>query len=337
MKTVLVTGGAGYVGSHCAKAFAVAGWHVVSLDNLSRGWAEAVKWGPLIQADIADRAVVEETIHKYKPDLVAHFAAYAYVGESMDNPDIYYQNNSAGTLALLEAMRASDLKRLLFSSTCASYGVPVQLPIDESHPQSPINPYGWSKFIIERMLEDYARAYGFASIALRYFNAAGCDQEGEIGERHEPETHAIPLAIAAALEGKAFNVFGTDFDTRDGSCVRDYIHVSDLADAHVLAAERLLTAQGADVFNLGTGNGTSVLEVAAAVNRSTGGNLDVQLGPRRSGDPAMLVAAADKAREILGWIPRRSEIGNIVETALAWHLKMHSRIEIDAMNTQKSL
>ncbi|KAA9013039.1 UDP-glucose 4-epimerase GalE [Sphingobium limneticum] len=325
MKTVLVTGGAGYVGSHCAKAFAAAGWQVITLDNLSRGWANAVKWGPLIKADIADRPVVEETIRQYKPDLVAHFAAYAYVGESMEQPDIYYQNNGAGTLALLEAMRASGVKRLLFSSTCASYGVPVRLPIDESHPQSPINPYGWSKFIIERMLEDYARAYGFSSIALRYFNAAGCDPDGEIGECHDPETHAIPLAIAAALDGRAFNVFGTDFDTRDGSCVRDYIHVSDLADAHVLAAERLLTAQGADVFNLGTGSGTSVLEVAAAVGRATGGNLDVQFGPRRAGDPAMLVAAAGKAKEILGWIPRQSDIGNIVETALAWHVKGASR------------
>ncbi len=294
MKTVLVTGGAGYVGSHCAKAFSQAGWQVVTLDNLSRGWADAVKWGPLVQADIADRDAVERTIRQYQPDIVAHFGAYAYVGESVQQPDLYYANNSASTLALLEAMRACGLARLLFSSTCASYGNPVRLPIDESHPQSPINPYGWSKFIIERMLEDYARAYGFASIALRYFNAAGCDPDGEIGERHEPETHAIPLAIAAALNGGTFDVLGTDHDTRDGSCIRDYIHVCDLADAHVLAAERLLETTGAEVFNLGTGNGTSVLEIVAAVNRATGGSLHARHAPRRDGDP----------KSTSSWIPR---------------------------------
>ncbi|WP_145198915.1 UDP-glucose 4-epimerase GalE [Sphingobium sp. B2] len=330
MKTVLVTGGAGYVGSHCCKAFAAAGWHVVTLDNLSRGWQSAVKWGPLVEADIADRVAAEAALRRYAPDVVAHFAAYAYVGESVEQPDIYYQNNSAGTLALLEAMRATGHGRLLFSSTCASYGHPVRLPIDESHPQSPINPYGWSKFIIERMLEDYARAYGFASIALRYFNAAGCDPEGEIGEHHEPETHAIPLAIAAALNGGSFKIFGTDFDTRDGSAIRDYIHVCDLADAHVLAAERLLTiASGADVFNLGTGHGTSVLEVAAAVNRATSDRLKVEHAPRREGDPALLVASADKARDILGWTPKRSHIDNIIETALAWQVQM-SRAHIMA-------
>ena len=319
MRKVLVTGGAGYVGSHCCKAFAAAGWEVVVLDNLSRGWRDAVRWGPLIEADIADEAAVIAAIERYKPDLVAHFAAFAYVGESVEQPDLYYRNNSVGTLALLEAMRKAGLKRLLFSSTCASYGHPVRLPIDETHPQAPINPYGWSKFIIERMLEDYARAYGFSSIALRYFNAAGCDPEGEIGERHEPETHAIPLAIAAALKADgAFNVLGTDFDTRDGSAVRDYIHVSDLADAHVLAAERLLTSEGADVFNLGTGTGTTVLEMAAAVARATGTALPLIHAPRRAGDPATLVASAEKARHELGWTPTRSDIDMIVRTALAW-------------------
>jgi UDP-arabinose 4-epimerase len=319
VKTVLVTGGAGYVGSHCCKAFAAAGWQVVTLDNLSRGWRDAVRWGPLIEGDIADEPTVIAAIEQYRPDLVAHFAAFAYVGESVEQPDIYYRNNSVGTLALLEAMRKAGLKRLLFSSTCASYGHPVRLPIDESHPQAPINPYGWSKFIIERMLEDYARAYGFSSIALRYFNAAGCDPDGEIGERHEPETHAIPLAITAALRADGvFRVFGTDFDTRDGSAVRDYIHVSDLADAHVLAGERLLGSEGADIFNLGTGTGTTVLEIAAAVDRATGGGLRLQHDPRRPGDPAMLVASAEKARRELGWIPTRSDIDMIVRTALAW-------------------
>lgn len=318
MKTVLVTGGAGYVGSHCCKAFAAAGWTVVTLDNLSRGWADAVKWGPLIEADIADRAAVEAALRAYKPDLVAHFAAYAYVGESVARPDIYYGNNSVGTLALLEAMRASGIRRLLFSSTCASYGHPVYTPIDEAHPQSPINPYGWSKFIIERMLEDYGRAYGMSSVILRYFNAAGCDPAGEIGERHEPETHAIPLAITAALTGQAFNVLGTDFDTPDGSAIRDYIHVSDLAHAHVLAAAHVLGITGSEVFNLGTGTGTSVLELVSAVNRAAGTDMKVNLAPPRAGDPAKLVAAADRARSVLGWNPTLSTIDSIVETALQW-------------------
>jgi UDP-arabinose 4-epimerase len=318
MRTVLVTGGAGYVGSHACKAFARAGWQVVALDNLSRGWPEAVRWGPLVVGDIADAACVQAALDQYRPDVVAHFAAYAYVGESVEQPDIYYRNNSVGTLNLLDVLRGSPCRRVIFSSTCASYGHPVRLPIDETHPQAPINPYGWSKFIIERMLEDYAVAYGLTSTSLRYFNAAGCDPEGEIGERHEPETHAIPLAIAAAVQGGVFRVNGTDFDTRDGSAVRDYIHVSDLADAHVLAAERLLSTQGAQVFNLGTGTGTSVLELVAAVERATGGRLHVEYGPRRPGDPATLVAAADKARQELGWKPSRSDIDTIVETALAW-------------------
>ena len=319
MKTVLVTGGAGYVGSHCCKAFSRAGWKVVVLDNLSRGWRDAVKWGPLIEADIRDRAAVEAAIDEHKPALVAHFAAYAYVGESVESPQIYYENNTAGTLALLEAMRARGLGRLLFSSTCASYGHPVRLPIDESHPQNPINPYGWSKFIVERMLEDYATAYDFSAVILRYFNAAGCDPEGEIGERHEPETHAIPLAIEAALSGTGvFRVLGTDFDTRDGSAIRDYIHVSDLADAHVLAAEHLLSLKGVEVFNLGTGVGTSVIELTDAVNRATDGQLKVEHTSRRAGDPAMLVASADKARQVLGWQPKRSSIDVVVQTALAW-------------------
>jgi UDP-arabinose 4-epimerase len=318
MRTVLVTGGAGYVGSHACKAFARAGWQVVALDNLSRGWPEAVRWGPLVVGDIADAACVQAALDQYRPDVVAHFAAYAYVGESVEQPDIYYRNNSVGTLNLLDVLRGSPCRRVIFSSTCASYGHPVRLPIDETHPQAPINPYGWSKFIIERMLEDYAVAYGLTSTSLRYFNAAGCDPEGEIGERHEPETHAIPLAIAAAVQGGVFRVNGTDFDTRDGSAVRDYIHVSDLADAHVLAAERLLSTEGAQVFNLGTGTGTSVLELVAAVERATGERLHVEYGPRRPGDPATLVAAADKARQELGWKPSRSDIDTIVETALAW-------------------
>jgi UDP-arabinose 4-epimerase len=319
MKTVLVTGGAGYVGSHCCKAFAKAGWQVVSFDNLSRGWRDAVKWGPLIEGDICDAAALASALGRYRPDLVAHFAAYAYVAESIERPDIYYRNNSFGSLTLLEEMHKAEVRKLIFSSTCATYGIPSRSPIDESHRQSPINPYGWSKFIIERMLEDYGAAYGFNSVALRYFNAAGCDPEGEIGERHEPEPHLIPLAIAAALDEKrVLTVNGADFQTRDGSAVRDYVHVADLARAHVLAGEFLVRQGGVHVFNLGTGIGTTVFEIAEAVGRACGRELALRVGPRRPGDPPILVASAEKARRELGWSATDSTIDFIVETAMAW-------------------
>lgn len=319
-KTILVTGGAGYVGSHCAKAFAHVGWRVVCLDNLSRGWRDAVRWGPLIEADIADHDAVSAALREYRPDVVAHFAAFAYVGESVTAPELYYDNNVRRSFALLETLRAVHKAPVLFSSTCATYGHPQGETIDESHPQWPINPYGWTKLMIERMLADYAVAHGLPSIALRYFNAAGGDPDGEIGERHEPETHAIPLAIAAALTpGQTFSVFGTDFATRDGSAIRDYIHVMDLADAHVRAAERLLTMAGtAEAYNLGTGTGTSVLELIAAVRRVTGASLAAVPSPRRPGDPAMLVAGATKARAVLGWEPKLSAIDTIIDHALIW-------------------
>jgi UDP-arabinose 4-epimerase len=318
-KTVLVTGGAGYVGSHCCKAFAKAGWNVVTLDNLSRGWRDAVRWGPLIECDVRDSAQVRATLEKHRPDLVAHFAAFSYVGESVTDPAIYYGNNTAGTLALLDSMRAAGCSRLLFSSTCASYGIPRYLPIDETHPQLPINAYGWSKMIIERMLEDYGRAYGMASVSLRYFNAAGCDPEGEIGERHEPETHAIPLVIEAARRpDRPFTILGTDFHTPDGSAIRDYIHVNDLAEAHLLAGKMLIARGGTHVVNLGTGVGTSVLELIQAVKRVTKIDPVVRRGGRREGDPPKLVASFAKAERELGWTPRQSQIDFIVETALKW-------------------
>jgi UDP-arabinose 4-epimerase len=318
-KTVLVTGGAGYVGSHSCKAFAKAGWKVVTLDNLSRGWRDAVRWGPLVECDIRDLAEVRRALEKYRPDLVAHFAAFAYVGESVDNPAIYYENNTAGTLALLNSMREAGCSRLLFSSTCASYGVPQHLPIDETHPQVPINAYGWSKMIIERLLEDYGRAYGMESVSLRYFNAAGSDPEGEVGERHEPETHAIPLVIEAARRtDRPFTILGTDFPTPDGSAIRDYIHVNDLARAHLRAGELLLDRGGTHVFNLGTGVGTSVLELIQAVKRVAKSEPVVCHGPRRPGDPAKLVASFAKAERELGWRPQHSQIDFIIETALDW-------------------
>jgi UDP-arabinose 4-epimerase len=320
MKTVLVTGGAGYVGSHCCKAFAQAGWSVVVFDNLSRGWREAVKWGPLVEGDIADAAALGFALDHYRPDVVAHFAAYAYVSESVERPEIYYRNNSFGTLTLLEEMLKAGIGKLIFSSTCASYGIPVRTPIDEEHPQAPINPYGWSKFMIERMIEDFARAHGLSAVMLRYFNAAGCDPEGEIGERHEPETHVIPLAIEAALRQESTFVFnGSDFDTRDGTAVRDYVHVADLAHAHVLAAEKLLGNRGVHVYNLGTGIGTTVAELVEAVSRISGSKLRIAYGPRRPGDPPVLVAARGKAERELRWVPQQSGIDRIVETALAWY------------------
>ncbi|MEI9412349.1 UDP-glucose 4-epimerase GalE [Mesorhizobium salmacidum] len=320
MKTVLVTGGAGYIGSHCCKAFAEAGWSVIAYDNLSRGWRDAVKWGPLVEGDICDAAAVSAALRQYKPDVVAHFAAYAYVGESVERPELYYRNNSFGSLVLFEEMLKVGADKLIFSSTCASYGVPVRSPIDEMHPQSPINPYGWSKFIIERMVDSLSFAHGLNAVVLRYFNAAGCDPDGEIGERHEPETHVIPLAIEAAVRpGRIFTVNGTDFDTRDGTAVRDYVHVTDLARAHVLAGEKLLRDKGVDVYNLGTGTGTTVKELVDAVNRASGSRVPVAYGPRRAGDPPALVAAAGKAYRELGWVPEQSGIDRIVETALAWY------------------
>lgn len=319
-RTILVTGGAGYVGSHCCKAFAQAGWQVVTFDNLSRGHAEAVKWGPLVVGDILDASALDAAFDRYKPDLVGHFAAFAYVEESVRQPELYYRNNCIGSLTLIERLRAAGLSKLIFSSTCATYGVPERVPIDEDHRQWPINPYGWSKLMVERMLADHAAAHGLDSAALRYFNAAGCDPEGEIGECHEPETHAIPLAIASALSReRPFTVFGTDFDTRDGSAVRDYIHVGDLARAHVLAGEWIMDRRGFHPFNLGTGQGTTVLEIARAVARVCKVDRPPSSGPRRAGDPPVLIADAAKARRELGWQPALSDIETIVQTAVAWH------------------
>ncbi|MCR9077672.1 MAG: UDP-glucose 4-epimerase GalE [Hyphomonadaceae bacterium] len=317
-KTVLVTGGAGYVGSHCAKAFAKAGWTVVTYDNLSRGHRDLVKWGELIEGDILDRAFLTETLKRVQPDAVAHFAAFAYVAESMAEPAMYYRNNVTGTMNLLDAMVVAGVGQMVFSSSCATYGVSNEL-ITEDTPQNPINPYGETKKVCEQMIRDYGAAHDIRSVILRYFNAAGCDPDGETGERHDPEPHVIPLAIRGAMDGTfTFNILGGDYDTPDGTCVRDYIHVSDLADAHGRALDYLAKGGNSEVFNLGTGRGASVLELADAVSRVAGKEVPRVIADRRPGDPPILVASADKAKAVLGWEPKISDLNTILTTAWAW-------------------
>jgi len=325
-ETVLVTGGAGYIGSHACKALAAAGYRPVCYDNLVYGHPWAVRWGPLEHGDIADRDRLDAVLSRHRPVAVMHFAAYAYVGESVLDPGKYYRNNVLGSLCLLEAMRDHGIQRLVFSSTCATYGVPRQVPIDEEHPQLPINPYGASKLMVERMLADFALAHGIGSVALRYFNAAGADPEGEIGEAHDPETHLIPLVLdAAAGVRPEVNVHGTDYDTPDGTCIRDYIHVSDLASAHLLALARLERLVGANAvslaYNLGNGRGFSVREVIAGAQAVTGRQVEVRHGPRRPGDPPRLVGDARRAVQELGWWPRHADLRQIIATAWQWHCR----------------
>jgi UDP-arabinose 4-epimerase len=316
--TVLVTGGAGYIGSHACKALAGAGYTPLSYDNLSYGHPWAVRWGPLEQGDIADRATLDNVIARHRPSAVMHFAAYTYVGESVDNPGKYYRNNVAGTLTLLEAVRDHGIPHFIFSSTCATYGIPQRVPIAETHPQQPINPYGASKLMIERMLEDFGAAHGLRSVALRYFNAAGADPDGELGEDHDPETHLIPLALQAMLGQRAdLAIFGTDYPTADGTAIRDYIHVTDLADAHVQALRYLERGGAGTAFNLGTGRGYSVREVVDTIAAVTGRRAPT----RRPGDPAVLVAAAQRGMDVLGWQPRCSELPHIITTAWRWHAR----------------
>ena len=318
-KRVLVTGGAGYIGSHCCKALAEAGFCPVVLDNLVYGHEAAVRWGPLIKGELADRALLDAVIAEHRPVAAIHFAAYAYVGESVENPGKYYANNVAAAISLLEALRDSGIKAIVFSSTCATYGVPVNVPIQEEAAQRPINPYGRSKLMVEHILEDFDTAHGLKAIALRYFNAAGADPAGELGESHNPETHLIPLALAAAAgNGPVLTVFGDDYLTPDRTCIRDYIHVTDLAEAHVLALERLLAGGNSDRINLGTGAGVSVREMLAAIERVTGHHVPHSFGPRRTGDPPELVADPAHARTALGWTPRHSNLETIVATAWAW-------------------
>lgn len=319
-RNILVTGGAGYIGAQACKALARAGYRPVAYDNLAYGHSAAVKWGPLERGDILDRARLDAVIAAHKPSAIMHFAAFAFVGESVINPGIYYRNNVLGSLTLLEAARDHGITRFIFSSTCATYGTPDQLPIVEETPQRPINPYGASKLMVERMLADFGIAHGLRAIALRYFNAAGADPDNEIGELHDPETHLIPLALDAASGRRPdITIFGTDYDTTDGTCVRDYIHVADLADAHVKALQVLEAGAPSDVFNLGNGRGFSVREVVAAVEHVTGLRVPVTLGPRRIGDPATLISSAEKARQTLSWQPQITRLEDIVRTAWGWH------------------
>ncbi|MDP3620185.1 MAG: UDP-glucose 4-epimerase GalE [Ramlibacter sp.] len=323
MKPVLVTGGAGYIGSHACKALANAGYLPLAYDNLLHGNRHAVRWGPLIEGDILDRSVLDATLSKWKPVAVMHFAAFAYVGESVSDPGKYYRNNVGGTLSLLEAMRDGGFNRLIFSSTCATYGAPQADVLDESHPQNPINPYGASKLMAERMLRDFDAAHGLKSISLRYFNAAGADAAGEIGETHEPETHLIPLVLDAASGRRSHvTVYGNQYPTPDGTCIRDYIHVTDLAEAHLCAMRALLDGAETTAYNLGNGNGYSVKQVIATVELVTGRSVGVRLGEGRVGDPHQLVGDATRIRQELGWRPAHPDLADIISTAWRWHQKL---------------
>ncbi|NRB07909.1 MAG: UDP-glucose 4-epimerase GalE [Richelia sp.] len=325
--TILVTGGAGYIGSHTVLALKQAGYEVIVLDNLVYGHQDLVKnvlQVELVVGDISDRSLLDNLFQTRNIDAVMHFSAYAYVGESVKEPAKYYQNNVVATLNLLEAMLAAGINKFVFSSTCATYGVPDVVPIAEEHPQNPINPYGMTKLMVERILTDFNAAYNLKSVRFRYFNAAGADPEARLGEDHNPETHLIPLVLFAALgQRESISVFGNDYPTQDGTCVRDYIHVSDLADAHVLGVEYLLKGGNSEVFNLGNGNGFSVKEVIETAKQVTGRDIKVVECDRRPGDPPRLIGSATKAKSILGWEPQYYYLQDIVSHAWQWHQKRH--------------
>jgi UDP-glucose-4-epimerase GalE len=319
-QSVLVTGGAGYIGSHACKTLARAGYRPVVFDNLSRGHREAVRWGPLVEGDLADREQLVNALETHRVAAVMHFAAYAYVGESVTDPALYYRNNLAGTLSLLEGMRETGVDKIVFSSTCATYGIPDSIPISESAPQLPVNPYGETKLAIERALRWYGEAYRLRSVSLRYFNAAGADSQGEIGELHEPETHLVPLVLQAALGQRShIDIYGIDYPTADGTAIRDYIHVEDLAEAHVRAFEYLCAGRESAALNLGTGAGHSVREVIAAAEAVSGRAVPWRDAARRAGDPPVLIADPSLAAEQLGWRAQCSDLHTIIRTAFAWH------------------
>ncbi len=318
--TILVTGGAGYIGSHACKALDNAGYTPITYDNLVYGHEWAVQWGPFEKGDILDRTRLDQVIKKYQPAAIMHFAAYAYVGESVDQPGKYYRNNVTGSLSLLEAMRDNGIKQFIFSSTCATYGEPQHIPMTEDHQQAPINPYGHSKLMIEQMLSDFDTAHNIKSVSLRYFNAAGADPDGDTGEDHDPETHLVPLVLDAAM-GKRENItiFGDDYDTEDGTCIRDYIHVTDLADAHVKALKYLEQGGNTTKYNLGNGKGFSVKEVIETAKKITGKDITAVTGKRRPGDPPRLVGDATKIKKELNWQPQYADLETIIKTAWQWH------------------
>ncbi|SFE50769.1 UDP-glucose 4-epimerase GalE [Roseivivax sediminis] len=320
MRHVLVTGGAGYIGAHACKALKAAGYVPVTYDNLSTGWRAAVKYGPLIEGDLSDRATLDRAFAEYAPVAVMHFAAFSLVGEAMAQPGLYWRNNVMGALTLLEAAVAAGCQRFVFSSTCATYGEHDNVVLDEDTPQQPLNAYGKSKRAIEDMLADFEAAHGLKSVIFRYFNVAGADPDAEVGEAHQPETHLIPVMLEA-IQGKrdALTIHGTDYDTPDGTCIRDYVHVCDLVDAHVLGLSWLEDGRGSRVFNLGTGRGFSVREVIDASRSVTNREVPFSEGPRRAGDATKLVSGSSRAIEELGWTPKRSTMEQMIEDAWRWH------------------
>ncbi|MGE4212710.1 MAG: UDP-glucose 4-epimerase GalE [Candidatus Methanomethylophilaceae archaeon] len=321
-RKILVAGGAGYIGSHTVKELVKRGYEVTVLDNLSNGHMTSLEGVKYVNGDIGDYDKVNKLLQSKEIDAVIHFAALAYVGESVSNPRKYYDNNVVKGKAFLDAVVDSGVKKIVFSSSCATYGIPEEIPISEDEKQWPVNPYGWTKLMFEQMMKDYDEAYDLRYISLRYFNAAGADADGSIGETHNPETHVIPILLQNILGiRKKFSVFGTDYDTRDGSCIRDYIHVTDLADAHIKAIEYLFEKNESDYFNLGSGEGISVLELIRVVERITGKRLNVVFEDRRPGDPDILIADNSKAKVALGWNPVHSSIDNIVRTAWGWHTR----------------
>ena len=320
MVNILVIGGAGYIGSYMCKYLAKRGYQPIVLDNLIYGHREAVRWGPFFEGSMADQDLLNRIFFEYEIAAIMHFAAFCYVGESINEPAKYYHNNVAETIGLLEMMVKKNIPNFIFSSSCATYGEPVEIPITEQHPQNPINPYGRSKLMVEQILRDFSNAYDLKYVSLRYFNAAGADPDGELGEDHIPETHIIPLVLQTALgQREIFRIFGDDYPTRDGTCVRDYIHIDDLAQAHLLALERLIDNVGGGEYNLGNGNGYSVREVIEIARKITGKPIDTEVDKRRIGDPAVLIGSSEKAIKELGWRPQFSDPDIIIEGAWKWH------------------
>ena len=320
MNNILVVGGAGYIGSYMCKYLSKNGYHPVILDNLIYGHREAVKWGSFFKGSMDDSALLDQIFSEHQIAAVMHFAAFCYVGESVLQPARYYRNNVANTLNLLEFMNKRGVRSFIFSSSCATYGEPVEIPITENHTQNPINPYGRSKLMVEQIMEDFSHAYKSECVSLRYFNAAGADPDGELGEDHNPETHLIPLVLKTAIgKREMINIFGDDYPTKDGTCIRDYIHIDDLAQAHLLALKRLLSGLPGGCFNLGNGSGHSVMQLIETARKVTGKTIPSKVVDRRPGDPAVLIGSSEKAIKTLGWHPRFPELETIIETAWKWH------------------